>query len=61
MKEYVLISQGVEIYRTKVKQDAVDEMNKSNEKYYKYLQKCLDVGDLPVDNEVFLEEEDVAE
>lgn len=61
MKEYVLVSQGVEIYRTTDKSDAVKRMTVANVRYRKYRQKCLDTGETPADNEVFLEEEDVVE
>ncbi len=61
MKEYVLISQGVEIYRTRDKSDAVKRMTVANVRWRKYQQKCRDNGEAPADNEVFLEEEDVAE
>lgn len=61
MKEYVLVSQGVEIFRTRDKSEAVKIMTSSNARYRKYQQKCHNVGESPVDNEVFLEEEDVAE
>ena len=54
---YVLVSQGVEIYRTKNKK-VVEEMQKDcNEKWRKHIEKCAKTGDTPVDNEVFLYEE----
>lgn len=61
MKEYVLISQGVKIYRTRDKSDAVRRMTVDNVRWRKYQQKCRDNGEAPADNEVFLEEEDIAE
>jgi hypothetical protein len=55
--EYVLVSQGMEIYRTTDKTEAENFMNKSNEHYYEYCQKCYDNYERPADNEVFMYEE----
>ena len=57
MKEYVLVSQGIEIYRTKNKQEAKAVMKKSNQEWYKYCQECYDNNEVPADNEVFMYEE----
>ena len=57
MKEYVLVSQGIEIFRTKDKNEAERIQRENNEEWNKYDQKCLDKGDTPADNEVFLYEE----
>lgn len=58
-KDYVLVSQGIEIFRTKDKEEAERIMNKSNEDWWHYVQKCIENGGIPADNEVFLCEEDV--
>ena len=59
MTEYVLVSQGIEIYRTKDKDEAQKMMDKSNEDWREYVERCIEEGDRPADNEVFLEEEDI--
>lgn len=59
MKEYVLVSQGMEIYRTKYKDEAQEMMDKSNKDWREYVERCIEEGDRPADNEVFLEEEDI--
>lgn len=59
MTEYVLISQGIEIYRTKDKDEAQEIMDKNNKDWREYVERCIEEGDRPVDNEVFLEEEDI--
>lgn len=56
MPEYVLVSQG-EIFRTKNKNEAEKIQRENNEEWNKYVQKCLDNGDTPADNEIFLYEE----
>lgn len=56
-KEYVLVSQGIEIYRTTDKEEADKMMNESNEQWHRYCQKCIENGDRPADNEVFMYEE----
>lgn len=57
MIKYVLVSQGVEIFRSDDKKEAEIIMHNSNQKFYKYRQKCLDSGKDYVDNEVFMYEE----
>lgn len=37
MKEYVLVSQGIEIYRTKDKEKAENIMKRENESLYNYI------------------------
>lgn len=59
MTEYVLVSQGIEIYRTKNKDEAQEMMDKSNKDWREYVERCIEEGDRPADNEVFLEEEDI--
>ena len=57
MPEYVLVSQGVEIFRTKDKNEAEKIQRENNEEWNKYVLKCLDIGVTPADNEIFLYEE----
>lgn len=57
-KQYVLVSQGIEIYRTTDKEEAERMMNESNDKYYEYLQRCADEGERPADNMIYLYEEE---
>ena len=57
-KEYVLVSQGIEIFRTKDKEEAERIKDKSNEEWWNYVQKCIENGGFPEDNEVFLYEEE---
>lgn len=54
VKQYVLVSQGIEIYRTTDKKEAKRIRDESNEKWFKYKQRCVDEGEKPADNEVFL-------
>lgn len=56
-KEYVLVSQGIEIYRTTNREEAEKIMAESNQKWLDYRQRCYDEGERPADNEVFLYEE----
>lgn len=58
MKEYVLVSQGIEIYRTTDREQAENLMNAYNKSYYKYRKDCYDRGEKPVDNEIFMYEEE---
>lgn len=58
MKEYVLVSQGIEIYRTKDKEEAENIMKCENESFYNYVQECLDNGETYADNEIEIYEED---
>lgn len=57
MTEYVLVSQGVEIYRTTDEDEAKSIQAESNDAWKKYVNQCLENGDVPADNEVFLYEE----
>ena len=57
MKEYVLVSQGIEIYRTTDKIEAEMMMNDDNEDWLEYVQQCVDDGVRYADNEVFMYEE----
>lgn len=58
MKEYVLVSQGVEIYRTTDKEEAEMMMNDDNEDWLEYVQGCVDNNEPYADNEVEMYEED---
>lgn len=53
-KEYVLVSQGIEIYRTTDKAEAERMMNESNKKWEEYCARCYENFERPADNEVFL-------
>lgn len=55
--QYVLVSQGIEIYRTSNRDEAVEQRDVSNEEWYEYVQRCLDNNEPYADNEVFLYEE----
>ena len=46
IKYYVLVSQGIEIFRTTCKEEAEKIMNESNKEFYNYKQCCLDNYDL---------------
>lgn len=50
MTEYVLVSQGVEIYRTKDKDEAQEMMDKNNKDWREYVERCIEEGDRPADN-----------
>ena len=54
-KEFVLVSQGIEIYRTKSQENAVNIVKKENDEYFDYLQKCYDNYERPADNYIDLE------
>ena len=54
-KEFVLVSQGIEIYRTKSQENAVNMVKEYNDEYFNYLQKCYDNYERPADNYVDLE------
>ena len=56
-KEYVLVSQGIEIYRTTDKEEAKKMMNESNKSWREYVERCIEEGERPADNEVFMYEE----
>lgn len=56
-KVYVLVSQGLEIYRTTNRKEAEIFMNESNEEWRKYCQNCYDEGTRSADNQVFMYEE----
>ena len=56
-KEYVLVSQGVEIYRTTDKEEAEQMKDESNKSWREYCQRCIEEYERPADNEVFMYEE----
>ena len=58
-KEYVLVSQGIEIFRTSCRIEAETMMEESNKKYYEYREECAESGERPADNEVFMYEEEI--
>lgn len=60
-KEYVLVSQGMVIYKTKDKLKAEKIMNKENDKFYKYKQQCLDNYEPYADTEIEMFEEEANE
>lgn len=57
-KEYVLVSQGIEIYRTTDKDEAETMMNESNKRWREYVERCIESFEPYADNEVFMFEED---
>lgn len=59
VKYYVLVSQGIEIFRTTCKEEAEKIMNESNKEYYDYKQWCEDNYEYYADTEVFMYEEEV--
>ena len=56
-KEYVLVSQEIEIYRTTNKEEAEKMMNESNKSWRKYVERCIEEHEPYADNEVFMYEE----
>ena len=54
---WVLVSQGIEIFRTEDSKEAFDIMYKGNDEWYKYCIKCAENNEVPVDNEIFIYEE----
>ena len=56
-KEYVLVSQDIEIYRTTDRDEAVKMMEESNKSWREYVARCIEEYERPADNEVFLYED----
>lgn len=54
MTDYVLVSQGIEIYRTKDKNEALEIMEQGNKEWYEYCQECYDNHEPCADNEIFM-------
>ena len=59
MIDYVLVSQGIEIYRTKDKNEATNIVEQGNKEWYKYCQECYDNHESCADNEITIYEEEV--
>ena len=53
-KQYVLVSQGIEIYRTENKSEAEKIMKNNNDKWLDYCQKCINDYEYYVDNKVVM-------
>ena len=53
-EQYVLVSQGIEIYRTTDLSEAERMMNESNASWREYVAQCIENNERPADNEVFL-------
>ena len=60
-KEHVLVSQGVEIYRTRDKEKATRIMDEENAKYVEAVESARDGYEMPPDTRVEMLEEDVEE
>ncbi len=56
-KEYVLVSQGIEIYRTNYEDEARKMQEDSNKDWREYAERCIEECEPYADNEVFLYEE----
>ncbi len=56
-KEFVLVSQGIEIMRTKSQEVAINEVKRGNDEYFDNCQRCTDNYERPADNyiELFIE------
>lgn len=58
IREYILVSQWVEILRTQDKQEAEEIMEKNNIEWNIYISKCIENNEEYIDNEIFMYEED---
>jgi len=56
-KEYVLVSQGIEIYRTTNREEAVKMQEESNKDWREYVERCIEEYEPYADNKVYLYEE----
>lgn len=54
-KEFVLVSQGIEIMRTKSQEKAIDYVKKGNDEWFDYKQRCIDNYEDYADNYIDLE------
>lgn len=54
-KEFVLVSQGIEIMRTKSQEKAIDYVKKGNDEWFDYKQRCIDNYENYADNYIDLE------
>lgn len=58
MTKYVLVSQGIKIFETYDKNEAIAMMYDGNDKWLDYKQKCLDSHEPYADNEIEMFEEE---
>ena len=54
-KEFVLVSQGIEIMRTKSQENAINYTKEENDKWFDYKQRCIDNYEDYADNYIDLE------
>ena len=54
-KEFVLVSQGIEIMRTKSQEIAINYVKKENDDWFDYKQRCIDNYERYADNYISLE------
>ena len=54
-KEFVLVSQGIEIMRTKSQENAINYVKKENDEWFDYKQRCIDNYEKYADNYIDLE------
>ena len=54
-KEFVLVSQGMEIMRTKSQENAINYVKKENDEWFDYKQRCIDNYEDYADNYIDLE------
>lgn len=54
-KEFVLVSQGMEIMRTKSQENAINYVKKENDEWFDYKQRCIDNYEDYADNYINLE------
>lgn len=54
-KEFVLVSQGMEIMRTKSQENAINYVKKGNDEWFDYKQRCIDNYEDYADNYIDLE------
>ncbi len=54
-KEFVLVSQGIEIMRTKSQENAINYVKKENDEWFNYKQRCIDNFEDYADNYIDLE------
>lgn len=59
MTKYILVSQGIKIYKTFDKAKAEEIMNNSNKKWRYYVERCMEDMEPYADNEIFMCEEEV--
>lgn len=56
--KYILVSQGIKIYETYNRQDAIRKLYEMNNQWCDYKRNCLDNYEPYADNEVFMCKED---